>query len=118
LYTLRPWLLTPLDSPPINAAEERFDSRIKAVRSGIERCNGALKNRFRPDRAGKIINACVVLHNMCVKASMPEPEENPIERADLLELSNMERSNDPRLVNPDLDAARRLQREIAATHFN
>ncbi|KAH1028502.1 hypothetical protein HUJ05_001857, partial [Dendroctonus ponderosae] len=92
----------------VNVAEERFDSRIKAVRSGIEKCNGVLKNRFRcllkhrvlhyrPDRAGKIINACVVLHNMCVKTNMSETEENPIEGADLLKLSNMERSNDPRL---------------------
>ncbi|CAL1289584.1 unnamed protein product [Larinioides sclopetarius] len=52
------------------------DTHIRA-RNTIERCNGLLKSRFRccqkshqlhycPEKSGVIINACAVLHNICI----------------------------------------------------
>lgn len=130
-YTLRPWLLTPLDSPPNTEAEERFNSKLKTVRCGIERCNGVLKNRFRcllkhrvlhytPNRASKIINACCVLHNMCVNANIPEPDVDvDAERIDFGIYHEQFVEEIPHnRVNPDLALARRIQRHIAANHFN
>jgi len=45
-----------------------------------------MKKRFRcllryrtleyiPEKAGQIINACAVLHNMCIRANLPPPPE-------------------------------------------
>nr|CAH7743104.1 unnamed protein product [Callosobruchus chinensis] len=93
-YTLRPWLLTPLDSAPATQAEQNFDHHLKAVGASIERCNGVLKNRFRcllkdtvlhynQNKASKIINACVVLHDMCIDANLAEPELEPKQTVDL-----------------------------------
>ncbi|XP_044755625.1 putative nuclease HARBI1 isoform X2 [Coccinella septempunctata] len=85
-YPLRPWLLTPLEDDPLpGSAEERYNQKHRSTRSIIERCNGLLKMRFRcllkhrvlhyePRVASKIINACAVLHNMCIESNIPEPE--------------------------------------------
>lgn len=134
-YPLRPWLLTPLQNEPGNNAEHIFNNRLKSIRSTIERCNGVLKNRFRcllkhrvlhylPLRASSIINSCVILHNMCLEANIPEPvnEEQNID-VDFGMYENDEENEVPgagriRLVNPDLAAARRIQEQIAANHFN
>lgn len=54
----------------------------------MQRCNGVLKNRIRcllkhrvlhysPVRASSIINTCVILHNTCLGANIPEPEREP-----------------------------------------
>lgn len=85
-YQLRPWLLVPFDGNPEPATPEfEFNQHHKHTRNLIERCNGLLKMRFRcllkdrvlhyiPAKAAQIINACVVLHNICVENNMPEPE--------------------------------------------
>ncbi|KAK9717537.1 DDE superfamily endonuclease [Popillia japonica] len=77
----RPWLLTPIQNPE-NPDEEEYNSRHASARATVERCNGLLKMRFRcllkhrnrvlhytPQAASKIINACVVLHNMCISVA-------------------------------------------------
>ena len=86
-YPLRSWLLTPVrPEPQENTSEYRFNIQHKRVRSLVERCNGLLKGRFRcclkdrvlryrPEVAGKIINACVVLHNLCIENNIPPPED-------------------------------------------
>ncbi|KAF0713126.1 putative nuclease HARBI1, partial [Aphis craccivora] len=77
-YPLRAWLMTPLNHYEPNTAEARYNHRFKHVRCLIERCDGLLKMRFRcllkhrvlhysPLKASKIVNACAVLHNMCVE---------------------------------------------------
>jgi len=54
----------------------------------IERCIGVLKERwrclkcdrtlhYRPEKAGKIVNACAVLHNFCQLRNVPEPAQLP-----------------------------------------
>ncbi|XP_023243392.1 putative nuclease HARBI1 isoform X1 [Centruroides sculpturatus] len=83
-YPMEPWLLTPiLDAQQQN--EQKYNSSLISTRIIVERCNGLLKSRFRclhkhrvlnysPYKAGLIINACAVLHNMCIvhKISLDE----------------------------------------------
>lgn len=38
-----------------------------------------LKHRvlhYAPEYASQIVNACVVLHNLCIEHNVPEPDEN------------------------------------------
>lgn len=85
-YPLRTWLLTPLDIHTVpNTPEHKYNLAHKNTRCKIECCNGLLKAKFRcllkqrtlhysPSFACKIINACVVLHNMCIEYRVPDPE--------------------------------------------
>jgi len=127
-YPLRPWLLTPLQGDfPRGSPEERYNRRHKSARSIIERCNGVLKARFRcllkhrvlhysPTKASHIINACCVLHNICINNNLPPAEdeghdENVGMDFGLLDLPEMDVENLGR-VNPDLVAGRKLQKQI------
>lgn len=89
-YALRSWMMTPLHNPH-NNVEEIYNQRLKAARCTIERCIGLLKMRFRcllkhrvlhysPEKCSKIVNACVLLHNICVENNVElllnENEEN------------------------------------------
>lgn len=76
-YPLQPWLMTPI-MHPVNNSERRYNRAHIKGRNVIERCNGVLKSRFRclsrfrimnllPTAASNIINACAVLHNICIK---------------------------------------------------
>ncbi|XP_072934991.1 uncharacterized protein [Epargyreus clarus] len=89
-YPLRPWLLTPiLDAAP-GSRDEIYTQRHLKARNCIERCFGLLKSRWRcllkhrtlhyhPVKAGKIVLACSVLHNMAIDASLPPPPHSPEE---------------------------------------
>ncbi|CAI6369630.1 unnamed protein product [Macrosiphum euphorbiae] len=89
-YALRPWLLTPFNNP-VTDVEQYYNKMQMSTRSIIERCNGVLKMRFRcllkhrflhyhPEKCTKIINACTVLHNICITNNVPLPvEEGPID---------------------------------------
>lgn len=79
-------MMTPIMDNNLNIAMRRYNDRQKSTRSLIERCNGVLKMRFRcllkhrvlhyrPDVCSKIINACTVLHNMCIHDIVTFPEE-------------------------------------------
>ncbi|XP_055843196.1 putative nuclease HARBI1 [Episyrphus balteatus] len=74
-YPLRPWLMTPYRSST-DANERAFNTIHAKTRNCIERLNGVLKSVFRclkiglfysPAAAGRIINACCVLHNFRIK---------------------------------------------------
>nr|XP_037288706.1 putative nuclease HARBI1 [Rhipicephalus microplus] len=77
-YALEPWLLTPVRSP-VGPAEEQYNSAHTRTRQVIERTFGVLKGRFRclhqsggalqynPLMCTKIVVACTMLHNMCVR---------------------------------------------------
>ncbi|XP_035233814.1 putative nuclease HARBI1 [Stegodyphus dumicola] len=86
-YPLEPWLLTPVSSPTVGSANERYNKKHATARNCIERCIGVLKSRFRcllharelnyePTTAGKIVNACAVLHNICRHYKLPDVEND------------------------------------------
>ncbi|KAJ8703708.1 hypothetical protein PYW08_016962 [Mythimna loreyi] len=103
-YPLRPWCLTPIldleEDIEENTPVFLYNEALKKTRSIIERCNGVLKGRFRcllkdrvlhyaPNKATKIINACCVLHNLCIThnfelTDMPEERELGISHVDPL----------------------------------
>ena len=75
--------MTPVADPAPGSAEERYNEAQKSARSCIERLNGTLKTRFRcilgervlrynPQKVGRIVIACAVLHNMGVAARFDE----------------------------------------------
>lgn len=83
-FRLEPRLMTPY----LNAAgdaQELFNRAHRRTRCVIERCNGVLKSRFRcldisggtirlkPNKAGKVILACCVLHNRATMGRIPLP---------------------------------------------
>lgn len=85
-YPQEPWLMTPILNVDQGTPEDRYTKRHASARNCIERCNGVLKTRFRcilgervlrysPEKAGNIIIACAVLHNMCTDARLPTNNE-------------------------------------------
>lgn len=76
-YPLQPYLMTPYLNPNENSPESRYNQSHSRARNCIERCIGLLKMRFRcllkervarysPNFVGKLVNACAVLHNLCI----------------------------------------------------
>ena len=121
-YSLRPWLLTPLANPQ-GRAEEIYNERHKTIRSLIERCNGVLKMRFRcllkhrflhyhPTVCSKIINACALLHNMCIDANIELEEIDYAVNVDEFGIfeNNFNIIEQMNANNPDLQAGRQMQR--------
>ncbi|VEN39665.1 unnamed protein product, partial [Callosobruchus maculatus] len=90
-YPQQPWLMTPFRNTLANTPQRRYDNRLSLARNTVERCIGLLKMRFRclaqvrvlrynPSKAGCIINACCVLHNMCISANIQmdqQPQHDP-----------------------------------------
>ncbi|KAL0860060.1 hypothetical protein ABMA27_010375 [Loxostege sticticalis] len=69
------WMMTPILNAAPNSAEEHYTRMQIKTRNVIERCFGVLIGRWRcllahrtmhyhPVKAGKMANACVVLHNL------------------------------------------------------
>ncbi|XP_069494216.1 putative nuclease HARBI1 [Ambystoma mexicanum] len=81
-YPLKLWLLTPVRNPQ-NGHEEDFNRAHTRTPVVIEQTFGLLKALFRcisrsggaliygPEKVGKIITACVMLHNMCIRRNIP-----------------------------------------------
>ncbi|KAK4880827.1 hypothetical protein RN001_008973 [Aquatica leii] len=128
IYPTRPWLLTPLENTQ-NAGDQRYNEQFCSIRSTIERCNGVFKSRFRclirhrtlhydPVMAGKIINACCVLHNLCINNNIPEVDEpHGVQEPDYGKYAAENYvDNIQRVVHPDLAVARQIQRNII-NHF-
>lgn len=92
-YPLQPWLLKPYDSCE-TWAEMTFNSRLRKLRSLVERVIGLLKGRFRcllnerklrysPLMAGYIIYSCSVLHNFVIDNGFPVDQFEPVFDADV-----------------------------------
>lgn len=132
-YYLRPWLMKPLANAVPGSPEDRYNIAFKTCRSLIEQCNGVLKMRFRcllkhrslhyhPQKAGKIINACTVLHNICINNNNPPPPQlEPGENVDFGIYNNDDNNvyvpHNRNIRNPDLVAGERIQRTIIRNHF-
>lgn len=126
---LRPWMMTPIMEDGLNIPARRYNDQQKSTRSLIERCNGLLKMRFRcllkhrvlhyqPQMCSNIINACTVLHNMCITDNMPLPE---FEADELLDFG-MDGENEPGIDianrNPELAVGRRIRNNIIRQYFS
>ncbi|KAG8234693.1 hypothetical protein J437_LFUL015347 [Ladona fulva] len=79
---MQPWLMTSISNPPLDSPEERYNARHRQARSCVERCIGVWKAWFRclrkdrtlhysPERAGILICACAILHNMALYYQVP-----------------------------------------------
>lgn len=75
-YPLLEWLMTPITKPGVpQVGMDRFLRRHKSTRRLVENALGVLKEKFpclnrlrvRPEYAGKIITACVTLHNVALR---------------------------------------------------
>lgn len=77
---------------------------------------------YKPAVACRIINACVVLHNMCLEYNVPNPEdEPPVNVVDFGILNNENHENNMdnnlRRVNPELAAGRHKRSQIIYNVF-
>lgn len=79
--------MTPVLNAQPNTPEENHNRVHVQARNCIERCNGVLKIRFRcllrervlrysPEKVGIIINACPILHNICLNGHLDLDEVN------------------------------------------
>ncbi|KAK3925796.1 Putative nuclease [Frankliniella fusca] len=75
-YPGEPWLLKPILNGAEGSPEAYYTEKHCQARNCVERCYGVMKGRFRcllrdrvlhyhPVKAGRIVKACCVLHNMC-----------------------------------------------------
>ncbi|XP_045509508.1 putative nuclease HARBI1 [Colias croceus] len=84
-YAQRPWMMTPILGAGSGTPEEYYTNLHCRVRNTVEWCIGVLKARWRcllahrvlhydPVTAVKIVNACVVLHNIANMQNAEIPE--------------------------------------------
>ncbi|VVC39742.1 Harbinger transposase-derived nuclease domain [Cinara cedri] len=108
--------------------QEEYNIMQMATKSIIERCNGVLKAQFRcllkhqilhytPNKSGKIVNACVYLHNMCILAIVLDSDMNAenVEEIDFRMINNYtpEDDNRGRNLNSELVESRRIRDNVA-----
>ncbi|KAE8739186.1 hypothetical protein FOCC_FOCC015309 [Frankliniella occidentalis] len=86
-YAYLPWLMTPLEIAPHGTPASSYNKLHAQCRNPVERCIGVLKARWRcmtlpihyvPGKAGKIINACAVLHNILLEERVPIPVDHEL----------------------------------------
>lgn len=81
-YPLEPWLLTPLPHYPEGTKQYEYTKKHCKARNVVERFFGVFKSMWRclsyqrvlmyaPETAGKIVNACAVIHNMRLHYNIP-----------------------------------------------
>lgn len=105
--------------------EIQFNEVQKLARCTIERCNGLLKMRFRcllkhrtlhytPHKASLIVNACIVLHNMCIENNVQVllNQEEQLEEIDFGILPHIHEEDNENARNPLLLEGMRLQRRL------
>ncbi|KAL0861400.1 hypothetical protein ABMA27_008945 [Loxostege sticticalis] len=84
-YPLEKTMMTPIADPEPGSPEDIYNKKHVSAHKTIEKTIHALKSRFRclladrplhyqPPVAGNIVNACVILHNMCNAAGLSVPK--------------------------------------------
>ncbi|KAF9815911.1 hypothetical protein SFRURICE_009809 [Spodoptera frugiperda] len=126
-YPLRKTMMTPILNTIEGTPQHHYYVKHVTARNTVERCIGVLKARFRcllvartlhysPITAGKIVNACCVLHNIANTAREPLPSDEVYE--EVLRLQQEENNyaapndQDHRRVNRDLLEGRALQQAL------
>lgn len=120
-YPQEPWLMTPIENALPGTPESRYTESHIQTRNCVERCIGVLKGRFlclskilrySPEKVGNIVNACAILHNICVAARLNlDLEVAP---------QNFEDNNDQALIFVDPQANRNgnlRRRNLIARYF-
>lgn len=121
-FPLQPWLMTPFGAPA-SRSEQMFNTAHKSTRCMVERCIGVLKSRFRcilserilsydPVISGKIINACIILHNYMQFAGVLPPQniDEPI-------VHDIYQPNQDAGANDMLSHGRRTRQDIVNNNF-
>lgn len=101
-YPLRKTMMTPILNAAPNTPDAHYTNLHVRARNIIERTIGLLKARFRcllvhrvlhysPEVAGSIVNACVILHNICNRANTPV---EPLSNEELTQESQLQLSDD------------------------
>ncbi|KAJ8959550.1 hypothetical protein NQ314_006287 [Rhamnusium bicolor] len=86
--------MTPFLNAAPNTPEAAYTETHIRGRNCAERLNGVFKARFRcimgerklrhhPDKVGHIINACAILHNICVEGRLDNDFEIEIQNDDV-----------------------------------
>lgn len=122
-YPLEPWLMIPLPNETPGSPRFAYNEALCKTRNCIERTFGVMKMtwrclsryralQYKPAFAGKIVNACTVLHNM--KRSYSEPFlENSFQNYPLIDEIDYIPQRQPLL-----SVARRIQNQIIEQHFS
>lgn len=79
-----------------------------------------LKHRvlhYSPETACKIINACVILHNMCMEYNIPEPEPEVDEAVLEMNIEGVIDEDNMNRVNVELGEGRAARRLIIDRYF-
>ncbi|XP_034248556.1 putative nuclease HARBI1 [Thrips palmi] len=131
-YFVEPWLMTPLKHERVGTPRFRYNEALCKARCVIERCFGVFKAQFRclsaqrklmydPEMAGKIVNACAVLHNMRLENNLHDVEVDPEE----VELHRRAHRPNPRDERDDNDQPLtmraqgiRVQERLIARHYS
>lgn len=73
---------------------------------------------YTPQIACKIINACVVLHNICIKNNIPFPQYDDKMQDDMFNQQNGDNGEEiANRVNPELAAGKQLRRRLIRNYF-
>ncbi|XP_026279679.1 putative nuclease HARBI1 [Frankliniella occidentalis] len=89
-YPEEPWLHTPIPDAAEGSKERVYTEKHCSARNAVVRCIRILKGRFlclskiraldyHHLKVSKMVNACCVLHNICVKARLSDPDPVPEE---------------------------------------
>ncbi|XP_053296371.1 putative nuclease HARBI1 isoform X2 [Pleuronectes platessa] len=89
-YPCKTWLLTPYLNPQ-PGAQLKYNIAHKHTRNVVERGIGQMKRRFHvlhgeirltPERASTVITVCAILHNLCKRRNIPQPDDDDDEEDD------------------------------------
>lgn len=116
-YPLEPGLMTPIENAIPESPESRYTEAHVQTRNCIERCIGVLKGRFMclgrsmrysPQKVGNVVNACAILHNICVAARLEldahVPPPLPPQRANIRIHNNLAINREGQLTRRNIIA--------------
>ena len=124
---MEPWLLTPLPHEPEGTPRFQYNEALCSARNYVERMFGVLKStwrclskhrvlQYKPGFAGRIVNACAVLHNMRhAHDLLDDPLGGPLFNEDHVH-ENIA-NNEPDNVLRPLAVAQRIQDALIAERF-
>lgn len=132
-YPLEPWLLTPLPHYPEGTRQFQYTEQLCKARNVVERFFGVFKAVWRclsyqrvlmyePSFAGRIVNACAVLHNMRIHYRLPMPDNDAVDYQIIANNDDgherdVQRQGEDVLRQGPRAVARRIQQQIMRERF-